>query len=745
VRTVSTAMTNIWKSEDKTGPRRPVVRATVQKTQLRRYEYDTALSAGDFDHQRLRRGWFTSIVMGEPSGVTELRNIRSYSWTRSVNQDVAECTITLKNTELTPLGEAPPTEHANDFDRPGWMTYNRGDNHAGTTRWGYTSDTGWNGKLVPDRLVRTYEGYGSDGTVQAANDPNLLQSGLWLIDSAEYTHDGDITLNMRDVGSLLIKQIVFPPVVPYGEYPLSWSYIHNEEVDGRSPQGGSWVILNGQRVTAASSSNDAYIGAGLTNPPYGNYVGANGGVDGHHANHALEPSDTTYWQSTGQDKYTDFVWWQGDLNEVTTSMNAIRVHTYGGPYKVYVSLHNGTKWLGQKKIPYEPGEGAGGVNINADIPFVKIIRPEKGLPEEFLLKRKYGTIAKIRLTFTALRDGGVGTHPFRAGLRNVHIYKAANVASLSFGPGTLLKAVGNYRDYTDIVKWACAWGGFWWPPHDTGDDFIQTGNSSAMGTRQTVEYLSPDPKLPKGRVWGDFMNSGTHGVDDLTLDLFDKKPLMDMIAYVRDILGFVFFIDETGGVVWRMPNWEEKGNYMSPGQLGIRSRSRTTDVVTIDENETLISYSTKLSSENMRERIFVGNSTGKKGVVIKGFNPYPQGFRRTAGWTDQHFVSKNECRVMADMIAARGMFDYRRSTVTIKGYPAIQIDDQVRVFERVTNETYYHYVESISSELNMESGEWDYTLETHWLGENPSDAWVVKPTMMDGVTQAYLNLTDTGG
>jgi hypothetical protein len=1064
VRVVPALMTEIWQSEDKTGPRRPVVRATVQKTQLRRYEYDTALAPGDFDHQRKRRGWFTSIVMGEPGGCTELRNIRSYTWTRSVNQDVAECTITLKNTELTPLGEAPPAAHVNDFDRPGWMTYNRGDNNAGTARWGFTSDTGWNGKLVPDRLVKTYEGYGADGTVPPAHDPNLLQSGVWLIDSAEYSHDGDIVLNMRDVGSLLIKQIVFPPVVPYGEYPLEWETIHTEQVETRDALGGNWVLINNTRTTGTSSSNTAFVGSGLTNPPYPEYVGANGGVEGHHANHVLEVSDQSYWLSSGQGKYTDFVWWQADLTDTTTALNAIRLHTYGGPYKVFISLHNGEKWLGRKQIPYEAGEGPGNVNINADIPFVKQLRPEKGMPEEFLLNRAYGSIAKIRITFTALRHGGVGVYPFRAGLRNVHIFKAPTRAALSFGPGTMLRAVGNYHDYcmssdtevltkrgwltqdqvevgdetlaidpatglsgwqviegvfrehrrrtmlamesrvhsslttpdhrwlitdhlgrrdwrttetlgyghsiplaaqrvdlpqdqkytdafvelvawfwtegwthaqggcvnaylaqsrrvnpafserieaalrllagepgqrrgregswsmrqrpdgvvtyacgqditksllavapekvvtpefltaltgaqlgmfvetsidadgwrkdggrflsqaseerirsfqfacslagiptsvrryggiwhisllrrrsfrpasakrtqvdydgiiwcptlkhhnwlarrngkvfftgnTDIVKWACAWGGFWWPSGDTGDDFIQTGYTADAGTYQRLSFAARDPRLPKGRVWGDMMNSGVAGVvggGTLTLDLFDKKPLMDMISYVRDILGFVFFIDETGGVVWRMPNWQQLGNYLSPGQLGVRTRSRTGAVVQIDENETLISYSTTLSSENMRERIFVGNTNGNKGVVIKGFNPYHQGFRRVAGYTDMHFKTKEECRVMADMIAARQMFDYRRSRVTIKGYPAIQIDDQVRIFERVTNETYYHYVETVTSSLDMETGQWDYELETHWLGEHPSAAWVVRPDMLDTVTQAYLGVIDTG-
>ena len=739
MRVIPGAMQTAWEAEDKTGPRRPVVRATVHRTVLHRFPYDTAdpnIAGGDFDEQRKRKGVFTSIIFADVGmKVLEIPNIRSFQWSRSVNQDVAEATLELKNTELTPLGQDAPAGHAADFDQPGFFSPGRGDSTMTPgAPWGY-QETGWGTRLVPDRIVRTYEGYGCDPDVHPHNDPNLLLSGTWIIDSAEYTADGNITVRMRDVGVLLLHQICFPPVIPYGEYPLEWITIHPEQVDGREAVGGTWTDLKGKGT--ASSSNDAYIGKGLTNAPKDPYVTSNGGVEGHHANHALE-NGSGYWLSTGQDHPSDKVWWQVDLDDATTAMAAIKIHTKGGPFKVYVSLHNGTKWLGKRNIPYEPG--VGGIDNGAEIPFVMIVRPEKGLPEEFTLKRKYGNIAKIRLTFAQLRDSGVGEHPFWAGLKDLMIYKAPTAADLSFKDGTVTKQIGNYRDYTDIVKWVCAWGGFYWPPHSTGQDFINYDD-----TKTWITYASRDVKLPSGRVWGDFMNSGTAGVADLTLDLFDKKPLMDVINYVRDILGFVFWIDETGGVVWRLPNIglagsPKLGNYLSPTHTGQRTRTRTSNIITLDDEKHLMSYSTTLSSANSRERIFVGDSLGKIGTVIKGFDgPYPRaGFRRIAGWTDQHFATKKETRVMADMIAAQQMFAYRKSRMTIWGNPAIQIDDQIRVSERVTNDPFYHYVESISSSINMEEGTWTYDLETHWLGTNPSDAWVVRPEMLDTATQNYL-------
>lgn len=741
MRQVPVEMTAAWKAEDKTGSRRPVVRATIQKTHLRQVPYDTALApGGDFTTDRHRTGKFTTIIFGD-NGVIELRNIKSINWTRSVNADVAECTLTIQNTDLIPMGSLPEIAHPDDFDQPGIMSPTRGANPFGTVNpnpWGYDVSTGWNGLLVPDRLVRTYEGYGVDQSVPPAQDANLLQSGTWLIDEVMLNNQGDIEVKMRDVGRLLLDQIVFPPVVPYAEYPLKFSKIRTENVDGRDVTGGSWVELT-KKMGKATSSNSAYIGKGLTDPPYDAYVTKNGGVNGHHPNHVLENKDGAYWWSTGQTTLGSKVWWQIDLDE-PTALNGVRLQPKGGPYRIYISLKNANGWIGRRRIPYDVTTE--GIDVDADVPFVYSTMADRGLKFDAILKKKYGAITAIRITFTRLTDTEIGKYPFRAGLKDIWIYTGAKV-DLGFKKGKFLKTVGNYRDFTDIVKWCCAWGGFFWPPHATGLDYINIGG----GVRQTITYASPDPVLPKGRVWGDFMNSGTAAEPprgDIGTEQFDKQPLMSIISYVRDLLGFIFFIDETGGVVWRLPNLgltgtDKLGNYLSPSQLGVRSRARTTEIVTIDETETLLQYSTRLNGRSQRERIFVADTTGKIGTVIKGYVPYPSGFRRTAGWTDQGFETKRECTVMADMVAARQMFDYRRSQIRIAGYPAIQIDDQIRVFERVTNETFYQYVESIACQLDMDTGQYTYDLETHWLGEDPTDAWAVTPEKLNDVTKAYLN------
>ena len=740
MRDVSPEMTRRWKSPAKVGNGRPVIRATIQKQNLKKFSYDTAwANGGDFEPDKHRVGTFTSMIFGDPSGVREIRNIQTCTWTRSVDQDVATCTITFLNSEISPIGNPDEVNgNTDEFDRPGYFTYNRGDQAVSVNRWGFDTETGWNGQFVPDRIVKTYEGYGADESVTPALDPNLMQSGTWLIDKVTYTHDGSVTLEMRDLGRLLLDQIVFPPVVPYEEYPLTWSKFRTEQVDSREPTGGQWKEV--RRLGTARSSNEKYVGAGLTDEPFDHYVTPGGGFNDHYPRHGLTRNDDEYWMSTGQESRNSTVYWELDLDD-PTDIAALRVRMKGGPYRVYVSLADAGGWIGKRKVPYKVTTG--GVDLDAKIPFVQSFISDRVNRLDVTLRKVYPNVRKVRLTYTQLQNFRVGEYPWRATLHWMELY-AGNSAAMGFEDGHKLKVVGNYGDYTQIVKWVAAWGGFYWPPADSGSDYMRVPH--AEGDEDDKLWFHqpwPDGILPDGRVWGDFMKTGTTGEADLTVDQFDKQPLMDIINYVRDLTGFIFHIDEVGGIVWRMPNLWTIGCYKSPGQLQNRlapptRRRRTTEVVVLDEKVTLLSYGTALDSTNIRERIFVANVVGGVGTVIEGFNPYPTGLRRTAGWTDQNFKTKRETRVMADMISAQQAFSWRRGKATIPGYPAIQVDDQVRIFERVTNETYYHYVLGITSTIDMEAGEWTYELDTHWLGERPSDAWTVRVNELPQATQNYL-------
>lgn len=789
MKAVSANCTEVWQSGDFTGENRPMMRATIQAMNGR----NCPQPSGD-------ETYYTRIF-GQTSVPRELPNIKSMKWHRSVDNDVATCEIVLWNTAKMPLGATP--ERDAELDYPGYYTYNRGATTWSTSRWGHTTNS-WQDMLVPDRIVRTYEGYGFDASAPPDKDWHMNPSGVWLIDDVEYDNDGLITLTMRDMGRGLLEQIMFPPVVPFKKYPIHFDTFY--------------TVDNPDIVTVTGSTawrHPAYsYDSGVP------YVGLGGSVFGHHGSDAFDGSMSSYWLSIGNGHPSApyaFEYVEGKISSSTVT--AMKFTAWGGPYRVYFSVYSNGSWLGRMTIPYDPANPNSAPN-GANIHYVRSDTVGKDGLYTYRFTTPVPNVTKVRVTFTNLYNSGIGTYPYRAGVRDFQV--AVGTTSTKTTDGGY-HWEGNYGDYTDIVKRLCAYGGFYWPA-DAGISYIK----SSDGTSQTVVPVPnydaqtyskagnhPYRPIETGRVWGDFENTGTQGLASLGVEIFDKKPLMDGINYVKDIVGFIFFIDEFGCAIFRSPNIWSVGNtythetvfhesaderltriatsvlahqrtwndvrrsvdalvprtqvYPIHGYAGdvaasanittakayvqliydnrnvpvVDFNTRTTEIITIDEDTTLIGLRAKLSSRNVRERVVVANVNGKIGAVFPAqgkpaLNPYPSNSRRVAGWTDQNFATNDECQVMADLIAIRELFTYRTDTVTIPGYPAIQIDDQVRIFERVTNEGYVHYVRGIESSWEAETGKWTYNLDTHWLGETPFSSWVFDPAKMSAATLAYL-------
>ena len=721
----------------KDGPYRYYWRATVEKAPVLYYPYDTAFAlGGDYGHDRDRTGNYSSIIFSGRA-VHEIPNIQSGQIVRDLDQDIAELTLTVLNTMIAPMGTTEDQYTGSlEYDEPGALSFDRGAETIEDNRWGHTENTGWQDYFCPDRLIRTYEGYGIDESLPPGVDPAMYASGCWLIDTVQMNDQGQLVIKARDLGRILVDHIAMPPNIPWDSYPMEWSTIRSELVTDRAPTGGDWSVPHGD----ATSSNQAYLDAGIVDKP--TYVKPGGTVMGHRENDPIRDGNG-HWLSTGQTQRSDMVWWEVDLDS-PVDMAALRLKTWGGPYVVYVSLHDGDGWIGNRKIPYNVSDvldsDGNTIPLGARIPFVHRERFDRNARQDIVLKRKYGGVRKVRLTFSRLRrEPGARVYPWRAGLSSIELY-TGSLGSLGFDDsGERLKSVGNYADYSAVVKWICAWSGFWWPERNS-ESKISYGPSDTH--QVTYDYESNDAALVKGRVWGAFQQTGTSGVADLTADQFDKQPLLDCIQVVRNIVGFNFYVDETGGIVWRMPNLYQKGNYRTPSHLNEHGRqpAYVTDThETLDEQDVLSQYSTTLDSKNLRERIGVAASNGKVGSVIKGYTPYYTGLRRIALWTDEHFESNRECRVAADMIAAQQMFSWRTSVSVTQPNPAIQIDDQIRIYERTTNETFFHYVKGISMEYDGQHNKGTYTIQSHWLGERISDAWVVRPDQLDAFTQHFLD------
>ena len=710
MKVTTSATKTAWASGNYVGANRTMQRATIQRLRMSLFNYslDNLTGWKEIGGQ----GKLASAIFGQASKPKELPNIKSINWSRSIDQDVATCTIVLYNTRPLFSGNMP-TEY--ELDIPGYYTPGRG---AAGNRWGYTAN-GWRSTLVPDRIIRTYEGYGFDHSVPPELDPHMYPSGVWLIDDVKLSPNGQlITLECRDLGRLLLDHIMFPPVIPWSIYPLQWEAF-NTKTRKKASSSTGWI-----RPKYDTDSNIPYIGTGITDGGQ-TYVSSNGAVHGHHGRDAFDGTDTTYWMSVGNrpDWSSAYEYVQGKIS--SSAVAAVRVKTWAGPYKMYISVYANGSWQGAHKIPYRVRV----IDTNADIPYVKAVNIGKGDDLTVNLPKTYTGVTKIRVTFSHLYNSGIGVnYRYRAGVRDFEV-RATRATTVNQN-----YTVGNYGDYTDVIKWLCAWGGFFWPKHSTGKDYIHRSDGELVN----VTFGSVDPVIGSGRVWGDFELTGTAGVANLTPETFDKRPLMDGINYVRDIIGFLFYIDERGGVIWRSPNVYKLGNIIW-NPTGSNNGGRTSNYVTIDEKLTLLDLTPVASSKNIREFIFIGNASGGYAAVAAGYNPNPSGLRRVGGWSDQNFASDAECQKMADLITLRAAFEYRVSTIQIPGNPALQIDDQIKVIERITGESSFHRIRGITSSWDVESGKWTYDLETHWLGETPlTKDWAFDPAKLNALTQAYL-------
>jgi hypothetical protein len=717
------SMNDGWLAAYKGGKTQSTSRVTVQRMNVALLSYDNSV----MNSVTLQgSGVFASMPFGQPSIPVELKNLRSVTWTRSTQQFTAEGTIVLTNTEALAVGVLADE---GEFDRPGAYTFQRGDSAEGASRWNHVKNKN-NGLIVPDRLIHIYQGYGTDPDLPPEQDPYLTKSFTGLIDTVVLNSDKSLTIQFRDIGRALMDTIYWPDVVPWTQYGQDF-FKYNLETSKTpvpySNTSGKWIHPKYQ-----TDSNVPYIGRGFDDGGRA-YVQSNGGINGHLGKHAFDSSNGSYFLSVGNypNWSSSYEFVQGTFK--SGSVTKVKIKAYGGPYTGYISLKRDGEWLGGSKIPYR----ARVVDTNADIKFVKKFHIKKGETKTIRLPKVYTDVTAIRVTMTDLWDSNVGNYQYRAGIADVQVFKSNTLEGVLYP----LERVGNVSDYTTIVAWLLAWGGFFWPRDSSGFSYV----TQSDGTKINYVHSPQDSlyrgvrQLPHGRIWGDLQYTGTAPISPIKFGDLDKQPLSDCINKIKEIIGFNFFIDEAGGAIWRQPNIYELGNYVS-GADGGPHTSRTNEYVTIDENETLLNLTSTVSSKNVRERIFVANVSGKFGQVTEGYNPYKSGLRRYGGWTDTHFESLEEAKVMADLITLRQFMTYRENTLTIPANPMIQIDDQVKVYEKVSSDTYFHYVTGITSTHDIASGRWTYDLTTQWLGEAPGTRWVTELSdkQLDDLTKKYI-------
>lgn len=301
----------------------------------------------------------------------------------------------------------------------------------------------------------TYEGYNGHSTATEfksvddnLNDEHILQTGTWLVESISAGSSGELVLNCKDMGLLLMQQICFPPTVPPALYPLEYYPEGKSAFDsmfGAIPKAGIYV----------SPGSFGEIRVGYENSSLDEEAGTyNTSIQGHKPAHIKDGNWTTYGLSeayAGPDDAT--VWWEFNVEQ---EVSKLAIKGWAGGYDCWISMSNADdEWLGEVNVP-----GTGDavipavqhINIPMAIPdnqepVVNIEIPHrfKDLPAGPVTKTKL-FINKIRISFRHLYYSGIadsGGDKYRGGIRDLQLYREGN-------------KVGRYDPDPDTVPWTFA-------------------------------------------------------------------------------------------------------------------------------------------------------------------------------------------------------------------------------------------------------------------------------------------------
>lgn len=287
---------------------------------------------------------------------------------------------------------------------------------------------------------------------------------------------------------------------------------------------------------------------------------------------------------------------------------------------------------------------------------------------------------------------------------------------------------GNYFDYMDIIYDLVLWSGFYFDkfPRDVAEP------------SWSVAGPPPDPaSFGFAQAHGVLQTTGAFADACLPDDIFEHRPVIDAITEIRGIVGYLFWIDEEGAVHFQAPNWFLPGNYDENANF-------IDFTPEVDERVNATGYSVALSSENVRTQIVISSEAVPPippyGSAAEAYAAYRDavsratfytptegremwhGMKLPAMWVNAAFNEADEREAMAELIAMHIFYRGRQGSVTMQGNPCIQVNDQVRILERTTSETFINYVRGVTSTLDNTSGQYSMTLTTNWLGDG--NDWV---------------------
>lgn len=325
--------------------------------------------------------------LSAPGLEIEIPNIKSINIERSLSQDISTCSISIynqwhdSNGSSTPIPMSP--ELATQLGKPGYFWPQRGESIESQTLWNQESGSGayekdgtydpsfdWTNVIVPNAMIRTYQGYGgSDVSVQdAVDNENIMLTGIWLIDRITAGTDGILTIDCRDVARLLLEQLTFPPLVPDALYPLEYvpagkSLFDSTFAPGPRSNGVSIASFGEARCLYYNSATDVLAGGSANGP------GANVGINGNKGSYASDGNFETYALSPAVGDPMDqdgYFWWEFALQKPGGSgktIEGLNFIAWAGGYTAYISIKRNGSWLTGETVP-------GGTN---PVPYIKKI------------------------------------------------------------------------------------------------------------------------------------------------------------------------------------------------------------------------------------------------------------------------------------------------------------------------------------------------------------------------------------
>lgn len=540
--------------------------------------------------------------------------------------------------------------------------------------------------------------------IEAYNDtvaPN--EAGYWVVaDDGQVFNFGDARLHAKNDGKA-IENTSFSPVVDMSSTPTGQGFWLLQTNGAVHSYGDATVFAD------PTGWND-FISIASTNTGAGFYLlRRNGNVyaygDAVFSGNAVPTGATTdsaAFTGTGiATSPTDDGYWITDGNGEVQAFGGLTDHGGIAPFRDGLLP---TEWVRSIKAARDGSGyyllgGSGNVYPKGGAPdYGSPIYPEQ--PTDNMVV--YEEFRKITWAMAPTADG-LGYYILQA---NGHILGMGDYQY--FGePGSVgqIRLDGNYKDYTDIVKYLLAWAGFL---YYTDDPVEEEGGRKIQG-------------LPP--VYGNMEDTGAYADECINLSVFDKKTILDCINTLKEIVGYIFYIDDEGGARFESPNWWSIGNFWMDG-------TPTDFMPEIDERTVLTDYSAMFSDEQARSEIVIstedpiqGNQNTHVTRLVPETAQILRGINKIAMWTNEVFKNLDEQRIMAELISLHIWFQQRIGNVTALANPCIQINDQVRILERVTSETYIHYVRGVSTTHDLDTGQYMMTLTTHWMGDQ--DDWVI--------------------